>query len=141
MTRTVETIHDPSIDIFISAVLGKKARQVVVLDVKAMTTVADTFIICSARSNRQVTAIAEFISIYLKKQGKKTLNVEGRQEGHWVLMDYGDVIIHIFLEPMRSFYDLEGLWVDAESFEDVVAGGGRNLVQAEEDLLVGIRVY
>ena len=113
MTRTVETIHDPSIDIFISAVLGKKSRQVVVLDVKAMTTVADTFIICSARSNRQVTAIAEFISIYLKKQGKKTLNVEGRQEGHWVLMDYGDVIIHIFLEPMRSFYDLEGLWVDA----------------------------
>ena len=113
MTRTVETIHDPSIDIFISAVLGKKARQVVMLDVKALTTVAETFIICSARSNRQVTAIAEFISKYLKKQGKKALNIEGRNEGHWVLMDYGDVIIHIFLEPLRSFYDLEGLWVDA----------------------------
>jgi len=113
MTRSVETIHDPSIDIFISAVLGKKARQVVMLDVKALTTVADTFIICSARSNRQVTAIAEFTSRYLKKKGKKALNIEGRQEGHWVLMDYGDVIIHIFLEPLRSFYDLEGLWVDA----------------------------
>jgi ribosome-associated protein len=113
MTRSVETIHDPSIDIFISAVLGKKARQVVMLDVKALTTVADTFIICSARSNRQVAAIAEFISRYLKKKGKKALNIEGRQEGHWVLMDYGDVIIHIFLEPLRSFYDLEGLWVDA----------------------------
>ena len=113
MTRTVATVNDPSLDIFISAVLGKKARQVVVLDVTSLTTVADTFIICSARSNRQVTAIAEYISTYLKKQGKKALNIEGRQEGHWVLMDYGDVIIHIFLEPLRSFYDLEGLWVDA----------------------------
>jgi len=113
MTRSVETIHDPTIDIYISAVLGRKARQVVVLDVKALTTVADTFIICSARSNRQVTAIAEYIAIELKKQGKKALSVEGRKEGHWVLMDYGDVIIHVFLEPLRSFYDLEGLWVEA----------------------------
>ena len=113
MSRTAETIHDPSIDIFISAVLGKKARQVVMLDVKAMTTLADTFIICSARSNRQVTAIAEFISTHLKKRGKKALHIEGLKEGHWVLMDYGDVIIHIFLEPLRSFYDLEGLWMDA----------------------------
>jgi len=113
MTRTVKTVHDPSIDIFVNAVLGKKARQVVMLDVQAMTTVADTFIICSARSNRQVTAIAEYISIYLKKQRIKVLNIEGRKEGHWVLMDYGDVIIHIFLEPLRSFYDLEGLWGDA----------------------------
>ena len=113
MIRTVETIQDPSIDVFVSAVLGKKARQVVMLDVKAMTTVADTFIICSARSNRQVTAIADFIATYLKNKGKKALHIEGRKEGHWVLMDYGDVIIHIFLEPMRSFYDLEGLWSDA----------------------------
>jgi len=114
MTRTVETIQEPSIDMFISAVLGKKARQVVMLDVSAMTTMADTFIICSARSNRQVTAIAQFIATYLKKIGKKAIHIEGRKEGHWVLMDYGDVIIHIFLEPMRSFYDLEGLWSDAK---------------------------
>ena len=114
MTRTVETIQEPSIDMFISAVLGKKARQVVMLDVSAMTTMADTFIICSARSNRQVTAIAQFIATYLKKKGKKAIHIEGRKEGHWVLMDYGDVIIHIFLEPMRSFYDLEGLWSDAK---------------------------
>ena len=113
MTRSVETIHDPTIDIYISAVLGRKARQVVVLDVKALTTVADTFIICSARSNRQVTAIAEYIAIELKKQDKKVLSIEGRKEGHWVLMDYGDVIIHVFLEPLRSFYDLEGLWIEA----------------------------
>ncbi len=113
MTRTIETTNDPSIDTFVSAVLGKKAGQIVILDVKNMTTFADTFIICSARSNRQATAIAEFVSTYLKKQGKKVLNIEGKKEGHWVLMDYGDVIIHIFFEPLRSFYDLEGLWVDA----------------------------
>ena len=71
MTRTVETIQDPTIDIFINALLGKKARQVVMLDVKAMTTMAETFIICSARSNRQVTSIAEHIATYLKKKGKK----------------------------------------------------------------------
>jgi ribosome-associated protein len=113
MTRSVETIHDPTIDIYINAVLGRKARQVVMLDVKALTTVAETFIICSARSNRQVTAIAEYIATDLKKKGQKALSVEGRKEGHWVLMDYGDVIIHVFFEPLRSFYDLEGLWVEA----------------------------
>ncbi len=113
MTRTIETTNDPSIDTFVNAVLGKKAGQIIILDVKNMTTFADTFIICSARSNRQATAIAEFVSTYLKKQGKKVLNIEGKKEGHWVLMDYGDVIIHIFFEPLRSFYDLEGLWIDA----------------------------
>ena len=75
MTRTVATVNDPSLDIFISAVLGKKARQVVVLDVTSLTTVADTFIICSARSNRQVTAIAEYISTYLKKQVVTRINM------------------------------------------------------------------
>ena len=113
MSETLETIQDPSLDTYVAAVLGKKARQVVILDVRALTSVADTFIICSARSNRQVTAVAEFIATYLKKHGKIALNIEGKLEGHWVLMDYGDVIIHIFLEPLRSFYDLEGLWVDA----------------------------
>ncbi|MCG6910220.1 MAG: ribosome silencing factor [Deltaproteobacteria bacterium] len=114
MINSIEIINDPVLDTYVNAVLGKKARQVVILDVKALTTVADTFIICSARSNRQVTAIAEFISTHLKKRGKKAINIEGKQEGHWVLMDYGDVIIHIFLEPLRSFYDLEGLWIDAK---------------------------
>jgi len=113
MTKPFEITSDPSINPFVSAVLGKKARQVVILDVHKLTSVADTFIICSAHSNRQATAIADFISTYLKKKGKKVLNIEGKKEGHWVLMDYGDVIIHIFFEPLRSFYDLEGLWNDA----------------------------
>jgi len=105
---------NPLLDPFVTAVVAKKTSHVVMLDVHKLTSVADTFIICSARSNRQVTAVAEHISTYLKKMGIQALNVEGKKEGHWVLMDYGHIIIHIFLEPLRSFYDLEGLWSDAK---------------------------
>lgn len=104
---------DPRLNLFVTAVLGKKALDIVVLDVSGLTSLADTFIICSGRSNRQVTAIAEFIRTDLKKQGVSLLSVEGLQEGHWVLMDYGDVVIHVFYDDVRRFYDLEGLWSDA----------------------------
>ena len=103
----------PAIKPFVNAVLNRKAIQVVILDVRKLTSVADAFIICSGRSNRQVTAIADSVQRDLKKKGKKPINVEGKKEGHWVLMDYGDVIIHIFYESLRKFYDLEGLWIDA----------------------------
>ncbi|UCH20565.1 MAG: ribosome silencing factor [Deltaproteobacteria bacterium] len=104
---------DPSLDPYINAVLGKKAHELVVLDVRELTSVADTFIICSGRSNRQVSAIAEHIQWDLKKHKIMPLSVEGIKEGHWVLLDYGHVVIHVFYEPVRQFYDLEGLWVDA----------------------------
>ena len=106
--------YDPSLDLYVKAALGRKALGLVVLDVRELTSVADAFIICSGRSNRQVTAIAEFIIIELKKAGIKPLSVEGKKEGHWVLLDYGHVIIHVFYESVRTFYDLEGLWVDAK---------------------------
>lgn len=104
-THTLET--------YVSALMGKKAENPIVLDVRELTSVADAFIICSGRSNRQVQAIAEHVQSELKKQHKKPLSVEGLAEGHWALLDYGDVIIHIFYEPVRLFYDLEGLWMDA----------------------------
>ena len=106
--------YDPSLDLYVKAALGRKALGLVVLDVRELTSVADAFIICSGRSNRQVTAIAEFIQTELKKAGIKPLSVEGKKEGHWVLLDYGHVIIHVFYESVRNFYDLEGLWVDAK---------------------------
>jgi ribosome-associated protein len=102
-----------ALEVYVRAVTGKKAENLVVLDVREMTSVADAFIICSGRSNRQVQAIAEYVQSELKKQHKKPLSVEGLAEGHWALLDYGDVIIHIFYEPVRLFYDLEGLWMDA----------------------------
>jgi len=106
--------YDPSLDLYVKAALGRKTLGLVVLDVRNLTSVADVFIICSGRSNRQVTAIAEFIQAELKKAGIKPLSVEGKKEGHWVLLDYGYVIIHVFYESVRNFYDLEGLWVDAK---------------------------
>lgn len=104
---------DASLEVFIKAVLGRKAVNVVALDVHDLTSIADVFIICSGRSNRQVSAIADHIERELRKEKIKPLSVEGASEGQWVLMDYGNVIIHVFFESVREFYDLEGLWSDA----------------------------
>ena len=104
---------DPRLNLVLTAVMGKKALDIIVLDVSGLTSLADSFIICSGRSNRQVTAIADYIRTDLKKQGVAPLSVEGLQEGHWVLMDYGDIVIHVFYDDVRRFYDLEGLWSDA----------------------------
>jgi ribosome-associated protein len=105
---------DSRLDLFVKAILGKKAESVVVLDVRGLTSIADAFIICSGRSNRQVSAVADHVERFLKQEGIRPLSVEGRKEGHWVLLDYGQVIIHVFYTETRSFYDLEGLWVDAK---------------------------
>jgi ribosome-associated protein len=115
MTKPPGTSLD--LDPYINAVMGKKAIDLVVLDVRGLTSFSDIFIICSGRSNRQVSAIAEHIQVDLKKHAIKPLSVEGKKEGHWVLLDYGHVIIHVFYGPVRTFYDLEGLWIDAKRIE------------------------
>jgi ribosome-associated protein len=104
---------EASLDIYVRAALVKKAVNLAVLDLRALTSIADAFIICSGRSNRQVTAIAESIQVELKKHGIRPLSIEGVKDGHWVLLDYGHVVIHVFYGPIREFYNLEGLWVDA----------------------------
>ena len=104
---------DAALDLFYQAVLGKKAMHVVALDVRELSSIADVFIICSGRSNRQVSAIADHIERELRKEKIRPMSVEGTAEGQWVLMDYGNVIIHVFFESVREFYDLEGLWSDA----------------------------
>ena len=113
-----------TLDLYINAVMGKKALDLVVLDVRELTSFSDIFIICSGRSNGQVSAIAEYVQVNLKKHDIKPLSVEGKKEGHWVLLDYGHVIIHVFYEPVRAFYDLEGLWIDAKriKIESLPAG-------------------
>ncbi len=116
MTNTPTSFtHD--LDLYINAVMGRKVIDLVVLDVRNLTSFSDIFIICSGRSNRQVSAIAEYIEVNLKKHGIKPLSVEGKKEGHWILLDYGHIIIHVFYEPVRAFYDLEGLWIDAKRIE------------------------
>jgi ribosome-associated protein len=86
---------------------------VVLLEVTGLTSFTDYFLICSGKSSRQVQGIADNLEASLAHLGIKPLGVEGRIEGHWVLMDYADVVIHIFYEPVRCFYDLESLWSDA----------------------------
>jgi len=117
MTNKPGNSLDLTLDLYINAVMGKKALDLVVLDVRELTSFSDIFIICSGRSNRQVSAIAEYVQVNLKKHDIKPLSVEGKKEGHWVLLDYGHVIIHVFYEPVRAFYDLEGLWIDAKRIE------------------------
>ena len=94
-----------------------KALDLVLLDVSRFSSFADFFIICSGKSGRQVQGIADNLENDLKKQGLKPIGTEGKREGHWVLMDYGDVIIHVFYEPVRYFYDLESLWSEAPRIE------------------------
>jgi len=128
MTNLPDPYPAKSLNFYIQAVLGKKAIDLVVLDVRKLSSIGDVFIICSGRSNRQVMAIAEHIQVDLKKHGITPLSVEGKKEGHWVLLDYGHVIIHVFYEPVRSFYDLEGLWIDAERIET------KNLLHTNESV-------
>ena len=104
---------DPMLDLIVNAMLQRKVIAPVLLDVQELTSVADYFIVCSGSSNRQVAAIAQTIKRELKKYKFKPLSIDGLKEGQWVLMDFGHVVIHIFYDPVRNFYDLEGLWTDA----------------------------
>lgn len=93
--------------------MEKKALDLVILEVKSLTSFADYFIICSGQSRRQVLALAQHLEEAMAKRGVKPLGIEGREEGQWVLLDFNDVIVHIFYQPVREFYDLEGLWGEA----------------------------
>jgi ribosome-associated protein len=97
----------------INAALERKAKDLTLLKVKDFSSLSDYFIICSGSSDRQVRAIADSIEKRLKESGIIPLGIEGKQSGGWVLMDYGDVVVHIFYEPVRKFYNIERLWSDA----------------------------
>ena len=99
------------------AALDHKAIDLVILEVKNLSSFTDYFLICSGNSDRQVQAIANHMEETLGKQGFPPLGIEGKREGRWILLDYGDVVIHIFYQPVREFYDLERLWVDAPRVE------------------------
>jgi ribosome-associated protein len=114
--------------LILEAALNKKALNLTLLEMKESTSFTDYFFICSGNSDRQVQAIAEGIQEALKGEGLRPLGLEGTLEGKWILMDYEDVVVHIFLEPVRQFYDLEGLWVDAPRInlqKEVNIGEGR----------------
>ena len=93
--------------------LDKKAYDLVVLQVGPVTSVADYFVICTGRSDVQVQSICRAIEEAMAAVGVKPLAIEGFTHGQWVLLDFGDVVVHIFYETVRQFYNLEGLWVQA----------------------------
>ena len=97
----------------VNASLEKKAKDLVILNVKEISAFADYFIICAGSSDRQVRAIASAIQENLKKAGILPIGVEGEAAGKWILLDYEDVILHVFLDTVRTFYDLERLWSEA----------------------------
>ncbi len=93
--------------------MDKKARDTIILELKEITTIADYFVICSGDSSTQVKAIVENIDKKLRQRRQKPLSIEGLSAARWVLMDYGDVIVHVFEQEARSYYGLERLWLDA----------------------------
>jgi len=105
----IASLEEPAQQI-VSEILENKGEQVVILDMRGLSSIADFFIISHGRSTRHVQGIANKMRKNLRKKGIKCRGVEGEQEGKWILMDYGDVIVHLFYEPIRGFYDLEGLW-------------------------------
>lgn len=101
------------------AALDKKAADLIVYEVAGLTTIADYFILCSAESVRQVRAIRDHVEDTLSQRGCHLFSTEGEATCRWILMDYSDLIIHIFKEEVRRFYALERLWGDAPRLEVV----------------------
>lgn len=104
---------DERVCMALRAASDKKAQEMVVLDLREIASFTDYFIIASGTNVRQVQAIADEVVEQLKKQGTRAARVEGYKTAEWVLVDYGDFIVHVFEDKARKFYDLERLWRDA----------------------------
>ena len=96
---------------------SKQAKEIRVLDLREITSFADYFVICSGSNSRQIQAIADEVHLRLKKLGEHPNSIEGYENAEWVLMDYGDYLIHVFSEKARTYYDLERLWRSAKRVE------------------------
>lgn len=98
----------------VAAAADKKAHNLVVLDVGPFLAITDYFLLASGGSERQVKTIAEEVEVKLKAAEVKPIRFEGSADGGWIILDYGDFVVHIFSDAMREYYDLERLWKDAE---------------------------
>jgi len=109
----------------------KRAQDTEVIEIKTLSDIADYFLVCSADSDRGVKTIVDNIEQKLKEMGERAIGVEGYTEGRWVLIDAADVVVHVFYEPVRRFYDIEGLWIDAPRiklpFEDQLPNQSKRL--------------
>ncbi|HNQ63434.1 MAG TPA: ribosome silencing factor [Syntrophorhabdaceae bacterium] len=94
----------------------KKAKDILMIELKGLTDIADYFVIASGTSERHVKTIVEYIETSVKKNGILPYSVEGYNEGRWVIIDYRNIIVHVFLEHLRELYDLESLWIEAKRY-------------------------
>ncbi len=106
--------------------LNTKAEDLVILDVRRLALFTDFFVIMSGRSTRHVQGLAMVIADELRSKRVSGTNCEGLAKGKWVLLDFNDVVVHIFYKDSRSFYNLEGLWHDAPRIEPAPAAKGQN---------------
>jgi ribosome-associated protein len=97
--------------------LEKKAKDAVILELKDLSTIADYFVICSGENPVQIRTIAEAIQEFFSKSKLLPLGKEGLDHARWVLIDYGDLVVHIFDDETRAYYDLEKLWIDAPKMQ------------------------
>lgn len=109
-------IKDQYLCCAIQAAQNKKALDLVVLDLRGIASFADTFLICSGTATPQVHAISDEIELKMKELGQRPTHIEGYQQAEWVLMDYSDLIVHIFSPKTRIFYNLERLWREAPRY-------------------------
>ena len=112
-----EALNLPGWQVAAWAAADRKATNIRVLDLTEVTTFADTFVICTASNSRQAQAITDAIQQALKQQGEPAISIEGYEQGEWILSDYADLIIHVFSEKAREFYDLDRLWRQAKVVE------------------------
>lgn len=108
--------------------LAKLAYDVVILDVGGLCSYTDAIIVCHGTSTRQAATVAEYVIERMKKEKVYPLGREGEREGQWVVIDYGDVVMHIFYEPVRAYYDLEGVWADAPRGRATASAEGVHVV-------------
>jgi len=106
----------------VSALLDRKAEKIVVLNLKDLTAMSDYFVLATATNDRQGRALADGVEEAMKSEGRRPLSVEGYQSAAWILLDYGDVVFHIFHDEARRFYGLERLWGDAPDATAIFAG-------------------
>ena len=116
--RPADRAEQPPLDLarrIVELAEDKKAADIVLLDLTGLTTLADYFVICSAGSERQLDAIGDGIVEGLRAEGTRPIGREGLAASHWVLLDYGSVIVHVFTPPERDFYQLERHWSEAKT--------------------------
>jgi len=99
-------------DLIIKLLEDKKGEEILPIDLRKKVDFADYFLLCSAHSTKHAQGLADYLTLELEKIGIMPLSVEGMEQGNWIVLDYGSIVVHIFYEPIRMLYNLEELWLD-----------------------------